>query len=505
MIDAVDIGDRHSLPADGLADVARRESQSIRIVMSEAWANSRAGQLLASSLVNLLCRQPGLIASIEIVAAAGPFLIRLPNGQAVDQEFPGCLGALVQWAVKDKIIFSSRRTERHADHTIAIGEGCAVAADQNALFVIGTGWRAWIGRPERAPQGILPRCRNPLGPFLAAALAAGEIFKASRGILRGRLLEGEGFSLWSGESGEDWDKLQDGPEVAGLRLGAFHLIGAGAVGNDLAYILANMEPGAGYAAVIDDDAYDGTSLNRCLLAGWQDVEHPKVDPVAAVLRSGGIGAFPFPGTIKDYLNGDRTDLYADLAREVEDLAFDIVVSCVDRGVSRQDIQGLGPTMLMGASTLGLSARANFYPVRAGAACLACFNPAERDGEKIRALEKQLREMPREERVAFLEGKGIDAQAVEKWLADPRCGGLGEAAVRDLATRTPSEFSVGFVSLGAALLLGSMLLRETVLASAKPKRGDMNALNFLNGRVMDSFLAPDDACQWECQKRRANAA
>jgi hypothetical protein len=51
----------------------------------------------------------------------------------------------------------------------------------------------------------------------------------------------------------------------------------------------------------------------------------------------------------------------------------------------------------------------------------------------------------------------------------------------------------------------MLLRETALASAKPKRGDMNALNFLNGRVMDSFLAPDDACQWECQKRRASTA
>lgn len=410
----------------------------------------------------------------------------------------------MQWAVNDKVTLSSRCIGRHADHAIVIGEGCAVP-NENALFVIGTGWRAWVGKPERAPSGILPKHGNPLGPFLAAALAAGEIFKASRGILRGRVLEGEGYSLWSGEFGEDWNELQDGPEIAGIRLKAFHLIGAGAVGNDFAYTLANMELGGGYAAVIDDDTYDGTSLNRCLVAGWQDVEHPKVNPVTAALRSGGIDAFPFRGTIRDYLNGDRTNLHADLAREVEELAFDIVVSCVDRGVSRQDIQGLAPAKLIGASTLGLAARANFYPARAGAACLACFNPAERDGEKIWALEKRLREMSREERSGFLEEKGIDVQSVEEWLADPRCGGLGEAAVKDLATRTPSEFSVGFVSLGAALLLGSMLLRVTALAGAKDDRGDMNALNFLNGRVMDSFLAPDDDCQWECQKRRVDAA
>lgn len=154
--------------------------------------------------------------------------------------------------------------------------------------------------------------------------------------------------------------------------------------------------------------------------------------------------------------------------------------------------------------MDLAARANFYPNRSGAACLSCFNPAERDGERLRALEKKLRGMDQEHRGAFLHRQGIDPQIVEQYLDSPRCGSMGEAALRDLATRPVSEFSVGFVSLGAALLLAAKLFKNVVFET-KPERGDVTALNFRNGGYDDSFLGPDDKCEWGCQQRRIRIA
>ena len=260
----------------------------------------------------------------------------------------------------------------------------------------------------------------------------------------------------------------------------------------------------GYVVAIDDDTYDTTSLNRCLLAGWEDIGEVKVKAVARALAASGLSSFPFSKPLKEYLADNRSNLREDVAEQVNNLEFGIVLSCVDRGISRQDVQGLQPGLLMGASTLGLAARANLYPHRVGAACLACFNPAERDGEKIRALEKQLHGMSQLERRAFLVERGVDVDAVEAWLANPECGSAGENAVRNLATETEPQFSVGFVSLGAALLLASMFLRQTVFRDS-PAQGDMNALNFLNGHGLDSFLAPDHACEWNCQERRVAAS
>ena len=64
--------------------------------------------------------------------------------------------------------------------------------------------------------------------------------------------------------------------------------------------------------------------------------------------------------IKSYLSDARSGLRTDVAEEIDDLVFQIVASCVDKGTSRQDIQGLEPQLLMGGSTLDLQAKANLY-------------------------------------------------------------------------------------------------------------------------------------------------
>jgi hypothetical protein len=493
------IAQRHLLPVDGLELKLRSEGQYVRIIVSDRWANSAAGQLLTSCLVNLLCRQTKLVRHIQVVSAGGRALSRLPNGDAA-KDFPGYLEAIAEWAVDGAVTVSTIQTGTAADHTIFVGEAPAeLDADlRNALVAVGDGWRAWIGEPFKASRPILPTTACPLGPFLAAALAAGEIFKRTRGIRRGRFLTNDGYSLWSGSKSSDWSTLEDGPHPAGLALPPVHLVGAGAVGTALAYIVCNLGLREGYLVVIDDDKYDITNLNRCLLAGWRDLDHFKVDVLTRSLLAEAIGAFPFRGAIKSYVTDARVGLRTDVATQIDDLIFQVVVSCVDKGLSRQDVHGLHPHLLLGGSTLDLQAKSNLYTGRPGSACLACFNPAEQDGAKIRALESRLRKMPKDERHRLLTANGLDARAIEDYLTGAQCGGQGETALKDFATRSAADFSAGFVCLTAGLLVAATLLRMTLFSAMPRGRGDMTTLNLLNGGFADAWLGADDACEQRCQ-------
>lgn len=488
------IGDRHLLAIDGLEEAEKAKGLNIRIVVSERWAASGAGQLLASCLVNLLCRQIRLVRHIEVVAPDVPQLVKMPFGDLLER-FPVCLEKLAAWAVSDAISVTTSRTPTYVDETVFIGEA---SSEDRGLLAVGDGWRAWVGEPANAAATILPSSLSPLGPFFAASLVAGEVFKRSRGIRRGRFLSGNGYSLWTGESSQNWADLGDGPEVVGIDLPAVHVVGLGAVGNSLAYVLANLGLSEGYLILIDDDHYDDTNLNRCMLAGWLDRGKHKSVAITRALKAAGIDSFPFRGTIKSYVADNRVGLRADVALQVDDLVFQVVVSCVDKGAARQDVQGLHPNLLLGGSTFNLQAKSNLYRGQIGAACLACFNPAEKDGETIRAFENQLRNMPIDDRRSLLAERGLDSEAIEQFLSGAACGGLGEAALRDFAVRPPAQFSAGFVSLGSGLLLASALLRNAIFSATGPVRGDMTTLNFLNGGFGDSWLGADERCQLHCQ-------
>jgi hypothetical protein len=164
------------------------------------------------------------------------------------------------------------------------------------------------------------------------------------------------------------------------------------VGNALAYVLANIETNGSYIVPIDDDEYDTTNLNRCVLAGTQDVGQSMVQVLASRLKEAGIDTFPFHGLLKDFLKDARVGLRSDVAHEIDDGLFPLVLSCVDKGAGRQDIQGLHPDFLFGGSTLDLQAKTNFYAGEPGAACLGCFNPRQDQGEAMRAMERDLRSM-----------------------------------------------------------------------------------------------------------------
>ena len=141
------------------------------------------------------------------------------------------------------------------------------------------------GRTQTCATKSATQLKN-LGPFFCGGPCCRRNFQAEpRDFARPRYLACDGFSLWSGESSPQWDALEDGPELTGTSLPPFHVAGVGAVGNGLAYVIANAGFADAYPALIDDDKYDDTSLNRCVLAGWEDRHQPKVNVVERTLAS----------------------------------------------------------------------------------------------------------------------------------------------------------------------------------------------------------------------------
>lgn len=501
MTDLPAIADRHARAVSGLGDTLR----PLRVAVLAGDDFAPAAQHLAVCLVNLLCRLVGSVAAIELDLPSRALSVMTP-GPSSPGDATAQLIALAGWAVGGEVSVSPPSGEPH-DLTICIGTPPSSFTGRIDIVVVGAGWRAWVGVPSnRPPADVMQRAdANPLGPYLAAAFAAGEVFKRSRGLLRGRYAEDFGYSLWAGEMGA-WRTLADGPPIAGTELPPFYLVGAGAVGQGLHAVLAAANLGAAFMITIDDDHHDDTNLNRCFVAGVDDVDRPKVDAITRIRKAAGLDGFEFKGTVAQYLAREKDHaLRADVADLEANDCFRLVVSAVDKNSSRQDIQGLSPSLALGASTIGLTAKANVYEMTAGTACLACHNPPEDDGRRLREVEQRVRGMSEAQLRDFLAGNVADVEAVVAYLRNAqRCGDLGEADFRNFATRRTPEFSVSFVSMAAAVLLAARLLMSTGSVGDRPQRLAMSTLAFRNLDAGDDALAQDSSCP-HCSRARRFAA
>ena len=497
-----EISNRHLLPVEGLGEATHACKLRVCVTVAAEWAARPAGQHLLVCLINLLCRQTDLVEEIEVVCKEHHLLVPCPGNPKQDSLL-GTLDTLVDWAVGKEVRIRHRSAPLQADITIAIG--CPDQHPSNlpadSLFAIGSGWLAWVGVAENAPNGVVPTREDPMGPLLAASIMAGEVFKRARQATRGTPIRARGYSLWSRMSSNAWHDLPDGPPLRGKTLHPLHVFGVGAVGHALIYTLTAAQLNDPYFVLIDDDEYDKTNLNRCVLAGLRDIDHSKVFAVSDHVKRHGGDAISFPCTLQDYLVAPKPELRADVAVAAQNFQFGLVASCVDKNASRQSIQGLWPSLIVGASTLGLNARSDVYSIEEGTACLACHNPAEPDGEKVRVLQARLRAMPSHERHEFLLTNGLHAEAIDAYLNAPECGKVGESELRAFALQGSPQFSVGFVSMTAGILLACSLLRLNIFGQSDEYVSPMTAFCFWNGRLQPSTLSIDSMCQQQCDKHR----
>lgn len=134
-------------------------------------------------------------------------------------------------------------------------------------------------------------------------------------------------------------------------------------------------------------------------------------------------------------------------------------------------------------------------------CLMCSNPLPKV-DSIEKIAMRFKGLAPEEQQAQAQQRGVDLDLVLAYLASPKCGALAENELRKFTDieRSPRA-SVGFVSVGAGVVLAAQLLKYAREGrSAFPAElGNSIRFNFLNpSRFVWTKHRRRDEC--ECSNR-----
>lgn len=440
------ISNRHESDLGGkFSPFGSAEPVELTIRIAPILASFPAVQHTAWMLLNLLCRLEGVVGKIGVECPAGvPVAGRIVPFSS-DTDF---LGALLEGAAEIGIV------PVHPGvcfaRTISVG---AFTGDGADLYVYGEGW--WGGIATEPLGGNAETSTLPFGPYLAACIAAGEVFKAARMDPAVYSLPSAAFySAWHHRATDDvaipW--LADGPATLDGVCLDIGLAGVGAVGCAWVHALWACEGLTGSAMLADNDTkgVESTNLNRYALFGRSSLGKPKATEAMRIAQSGNVTWIPF-----------------DHGFEQLERLPNRVISAVDKNWARQAIQQRYPARILSGSTLDLRAEILRCGPPGIGACLRCFNPPERitPDEEIRAHVDALSE---EELTGLASKVGISAADGKAWAQKGTCGTAGERLLPYLRQNQeePIRFAVGFVSVMAGTLLAAETIKD-VLGIGEP--------------------------------------
>ena len=395
-----EISNRHRGDLGGrLSDL--RVPGKVVIAASPEVAASPAAQHLIWMLVNLLSRQTVEIHEIELEIAenikpAGRLSPLVPSTDDLLSELHAGIqqinpGALVTKDGLKSTIF------------IRVGPGPLRSAD----FAIAVSSNGWSGGISREPVTVLGRSSNPIGPYIAASLCTGEVFKFVRGM---RPDAGEFVQqLWldAGTLAISTDAPAFVEFPARFELKPTILAGVGAVANAFLHGLYAAGPVRGQLVMLDNDeeGVTHTNLNRYVLFGLSQISQLKASAASGLLSESGIETIPIDESWQEWMSRRR------------ELGDEVVISAVDRNSARHAIQDALPCLILGASTNEMRAQVNLYDVIAETACLKCRNPIESQlsDETIIADLRALRPAELARRAKALK---VDHDTLREFLNDP---------------------------------------------------------------------------------------
>lgn len=319
-----------------------RVQLSIDVPASETFA----GQFCYLTLANLLARWCRTVSvapnSIELRLNLFPWL-EGPLASAACQLMKQC-DPFGHFEVED----SKRAVHLHVGSEVPDG----------AYAVAGHGWIAETGSKVQR----LGTSANPIGPALAACLGC---CYAMQSVLSLEVPESLRFSAYNLQAGEH---AVDGPEPNPSQINSLLLVGCGAVGAGIAYLLPFMSVTIPRLVLIDGDAVDVTNLNRVPLFFFEDagLSRLKTDLVAEYLGHSDVRAEIMTGRFADAVRGSlKTRL------------FDVVVPAANEdGVHAAIQQQCPPLMIYGTTGPNWDAYLHRHiPMRED--CLACRFPSAR--------------------------------------------------------------------------------------------------------------------------------
>ncbi len=386
-------------------------------------------------LVNLLARSVGTVAGLTVACPEA----KLHPGVAPGYSAGSSLVMAVFESAKAIGAIPPMPAARAPEQSFVLGIGHVDDADMTLVF------GDWWGGLAHTTFDAGAEVSLPFGPYIAAAHAAGHVFRASRG-----LVEFVPFVYDGWEHVTASEIPPNPPSMPENLAGDFLLAGVGAVGT-AAMLTLWATPGLnGTAQIADADTVDLTNLNRCVLFDASTVGLPKASTAAKVLQAGGSGLLvwdPHDGLAQEHPRRQQP--------------LQLLLSAVDKNRSRLAIQRLIPAMVLGASTYNLRAslmRAGPPQVRA---CLVCHNPLEPEISDPELRERYLA-ADHETKARLAESVGISRSELDSWARTARCGELDNRALPILAAELdtqPHQFSVGYLSVLAGVLLAAEAVKE----------------------------------------------
>lgn len=334
--------------------VRRLDETVIALVVGPEPAGSVASQTTALTAVNLLAR---LFRRLVIVA---------PDDALVDKRLPfvsGRLGPALG-------AFAGRvHHDVHAKLADAVPPGATVlhvrdsgaTAETNEVYCAGSGWLARVARRPVSPPAAAGA--NPVGPLIAAALGAAEVFKVVFGdVLRGVTpADDVVFSALTYRAGDP----DVGPILGDVLLPETALVGAGSIGSAFLWGLAHLREARGTLAVVDYDKLEAHNPDRAILILDEAaaLEPQKASWAFETLRPWlpGLTIQPFVGTIRQYVDTLSPDYRLPLA-----------IAAVDSVESRRDIQDALPRHILNASTGPTKVEVSRHNGLGDGPCLYCL-------------------------------------------------------------------------------------------------------------------------------------
>lgn len=391
-------------------------------------------------LLNLLARLTGVVKRLRIICPDGVPI----SGRVVPvaPSAPTLREALIEGLARLPFVEHVERCDE-TDVLINVGP----IADPCAAFnVYGEAWWGGVFKQGQVPSGAPSPL--PFGPYIAACLAAAEVFKRAR--MREsdfQPVERAFYSAWSFRCTDEPDTAGPAETELCLPRGVL-LAGVGAVGSAFIHCLWVMNVSGQLLAADNDSAgIEGTNLNRYSLFGAKSLGKQKASEAAKLFKeTHSLRIVPHDGSFEFFF-------------APPDARPSLILSAVDKNTVRAGIQDQYPGLILSAATSELRAELLRCGPPGIGACLRCFNPPEKaatDDElraELAADSRCLRDV-----VGTL---GLNQSDVQEWVETGKCGETGDRLLAFLrrSTSEPEQFAVGFVSVAAGVMLTAQLTKE----------------------------------------------
>lgn len=434
----------------------------VAIVVAPDAAELAATQHAAWMLVNLLARADGVVSAVRIVCPADiPLAGRVVPLAARNMQLQD---ALVRGGQAIGVVATELVDRPEPDDLVRIvGAMARTATMRDARYVFGDGW--WGGVGDEAPAYEPTSSSLPFGPYVAACLAASEIFLAVRLPESARRhVDAVAWDCWT-QRLTRLPAANSPTELMDSHLPRTALAGVGAVGTAWVHAIWTIDGIDGSVILTDPDpmGIEKPNLNRYVLFGLDTLGRLKASEAAKLTSDACVVWEPHDGPFEELA-----------------LTPDLLLSAVDRNRSRAALQARYAPLAISASTRDLRAEVLRIGSPGIGACLRCYNPPEPvlgdDDLRQRLLADGDDAI---HRLAVQTAVGDDE--VRRWLRRPRCDEVGDRLLETLRAsedgERPNRFAVGFTSVMAGTLMAAETVKLCLGQSLSADQPDANNVTF----------------------------